>query len=344
MQRKVILLFGGESQERFVSVATAQNLSRFVQNALCWFWAPNEAVYQIDSAVLQAHKDPFNTALEVQGPPLFESLQSALDCADYRDYIFLLGLHGGRGEDGTVQKWLEDRGLMFTGSNSDACAKAFDKVWAKSIVVEHGVKMATTLVVRGSDEASQISLQTLFAHSRKVVVKPVNDGSSVGLCIIDNDRAMQAALDMVCSQPDRAFIAEPFITGPELTVGVVDEAAGPRALPCTEIRAQEGRTFDYNGKYLGHGVQEITPAEVPTEWCQKARAVALAAHKALGCTGYSRTDLIVSDGEPYYLETNTLPGLTRASLVPQQLAAEGTSMVAFLEHVLNMAEKQRDRK
>jgi D-alanine-D-alanine ligase len=344
MQRKVILLFGGESQERLVSVATAQNLSRFVPNALCWFWAPDEAVYQVDYAFLQSHKDPFKSAFEVATPALFDTLQTALDCPDYRDHIFLLGLHGGRGEDGTVQKWFEDRDLMFTGSPSEACAKAFDKVWAKRIVAQHGVKMAPTLVIRSTDESSKRALETLYISHGKIVVKPVHDGSSVGLCIIDNDHALQAALDMVCSQADRPFIAEPFVPGTELTIGVIDEENGPRALPCTEIRAQEGRTFDYNGKYLGLGVQEITPAEVPSEWCKKAQEVAIAAHKALGCIGYSRTDLIMSEGEPYFLETNTLPGLTRASLVPQQLAAEGTSMVAFLEHVLGMAEKHRAQK
>nr|AIA17634.1 D-ala D-ala ligase C-terminus [uncultured bacterium] len=344
MQRKVILLFGGESQERFVSVATAQNLSRFLPNALCWFWAPNDAVYEVDAAFLQEHKDPFNAAFEPQIPVLFETLPSALDCPDYKGHIFLLGLHGGRGEDGTVQKWLEDRDLTFTGSHSEACGKAFDKVWAKSVLADFPIKMAPTLVVRGNDKLSLEALRTLFETHSKVVVKPVHDGSSVGLCIIESDRALQAALDMVCSQLDRPFIAEPFIAGTELTVGVVDEAHGPRALPATEIRAQAGRTFDYNGKYLGHGVQEITPAEVSAEWVKKAQEMAVLAHKALGCVGYSRTDLIMHEGEAYFLETNTLPGLTRASLVPQQLAAEGTTLTSFLEHVLDMAEKHREQK
>jgi D-alanine-D-alanine ligase len=344
MQRKVILLFGGESQERLVSVASAQNMSRFLPNALCWFWAPNDAVYEMSVECLQNHQDPFNKALEIETPPLFKDLQSALDCPDYRDHIFLLGLHGGRGEDGTVQKWLQDRHLMFTGSHSAACAKAFDKVLAKKILSGFPVKMAPTLVVRGTDESSKEALQSLLIAYGKIVVKPVHDGSSVGLCIIDNERALAHALDMVSSQSNREFIAEPFISGVELTVGVIDEDSGPRALTCTEIRAEAGRPFDYNGKYLGDGVKEITPAEVEPAVAKKAQELALIAHRALGCIAYSRTDLIVSHGEPYFLETNTLPGLTRASLVPQQLAAEGMSMGAFLERVLDLAERHRDEK
>lgn len=344
MSRNVILLFGGESQERFVSVATAQNLSRVLPDARCWFWAPNEQVFEISGDVLRAHKDPFNTALEIKTPPLFETLESALDCPDYTNHVFFLGLHGGRGEDGTVQKWLESRKLAFTGSTSEACFRAFDKVLAKRIVADFGVKIAPTLVVQGTSKETENSLSNLLLTHRKIVVKPVSDGSSVGLCIVDSDRGLQRALEILGSQSERAFIAEPFISGPELTVGVVDEKDGPRALPCTEIRAQSGRVFDYNGKYLGEGVQEITPAEVADAFCLKAQEMARTAHKALGCTGYSRTDLIINDGEPVYLETNTLPGLTRASLVPQQLAADGTTMATFVEKILTLAESRRDAK
>src|SRR5688572_24942700 len=193
MERKVILLFGGESQERFVSVATAQNLSRFVPSALCWFWSPSEQVFEIDAEFLRSHKDPFNSALEIKTEPLFESLEGALDSPKYREHIFLLGLHGGRGEDGTVQKWFEDRKLCFTGSGSQACSRAFDKVLAKRIVADFGLQTPATLVVRGDRPDTRKSLEDLFAKHHKIVVKPVCDGSSVGLCIVDSDRGLSHA-------------------------------------------------------------------------------------------------------------------------------------------------------
>lgn len=339
MSRNVILLFGGESQERLVSVATAQNLSRFLPDATCWYWAPSDAVFEIGGDALRAHENPFSKTLEVQGEPIFSDLKSALDSPKYSECIFFLGLHGGRGEDGTVQKWLEERKLRFTGSNSKACLAAFDKIAAKEIVAKVGIKTAKTLRVQGAGPETENGLNAMLAEHHKIVIKPICDGSSVGLCFVDLEAGLGRVMDLLSSQSERAFIAEPFISGVELTVGVIEEGGELKALPCTEIRAQAGRVFDYNGKYLGEGVSEITPAQAPEEFCLKAQRVACLAHKALGLKGYSRTDLIISDGDPVYLETNTLPGLTRASLVPQQLAAANIEMSSFIEKLLQLAEQ-----
>jgi D-alanine-D-alanine ligase len=139
------------------------------------------------------------------------------------------------------------------------------------------------------------------------------------------------------------YMVEPFIEGTELTVGVVQGPSGERALPCSEVRLAEGRSFDYAGKYLAQGTVEVTPAEVPPDVFAAAQALAVAMHRALGCEGYSRTDLIVSSEGPVFLETNTLPGLTRASFIPQQLEAEGTSVKDFLVGQLALARARRDR-
>jgi D-alanine-D-alanine ligase len=133
------------------------------------------------------------------------------------------------------------------------------------------------------------------------------------------------------------------VTGTELTVGVVDDRSGTRALPASEVRVEAGRAFDYEGKYLGKGTREITPAEVAAEVSQAAQRVALAVHRALGCEGYSRTDVICGANGAVFLEINTLPGLTRMSFIPQQLAAEGTAMRAFLEEQIALARRRRDR-
>jgi D-alanine-D-alanine ligase len=127
-------------------------------------------------------------------------------------------------------------------------------------------------------------------------------------------------------------------------VGVVEGPGGSlRALPCSEVRLDEGFAFDFEGKYLGRGTTEVTPAEVEPALAQAAQALAITAHRALGCEGYTRTDLILTARGPVYLETNTLPGLTRRSFIPQQLAAEGTSVQAFLEGQLALARARQGR-
>ncbi|TMA15237.1 MAG: ATP-grasp domain-containing protein [Deltaproteobacteria bacterium] len=182
----------------------------------------------------------------------------------------------------------------------------------------------------------------MLAIYRRIVVKPVAGGSSVGLYhVASAEEAERAARGI--DESGEACLAEEFVSGTELTVGIVDGPSGPRALPASEVRLEEGRAFDYEGKYLGKGTREITPAEVPAAVSRAAQDLAVAAHQALGCEGYSRTDAIVSAKGPVFLELNTLPGLTRASFLPQQLAAEGTSMLSFLEGQLAIARRRRDR-
>jgi D-alanine-D-alanine ligase len=174
------------------------------------------------------------------------------------------------------------------------------------------------------------------------VAKPVAGGSSVGLHHLGSVADAQRAASAIAASGEE-YLAEAFVSGSELTVGVVDDERGTRALPASEVRLEQGRAFDYEGKYLGKGTREITPAEVPAEVSRAAQKVALDAHKALGCEGYSRTDVICSDRGPVFLEINTLPGLTRMSFIPQQLAAEGTSLKSFLAGQLTLARKRRDR-
>jgi D-alanine-D-alanine ligase len=140
------------------------------------------------------------------------------------------------------------------------------------------------------------------------------------------------------------YLAESFVQGTELTVGVVDGEKGPRALPPTEVRVERGQSFDYANKYIAAGAKEITPAEVPVATSRSAQDLALLAHRALGCEGYSRTDVICDDRGAVFLEINTLPGLTRRSFVPQQLQAEGTSMRGFLDGQIALALRRRDRR
>src|SRR6267378_228865 len=303
----VTILFGGTSNERRVSVASAQNVSAVLDEAEAWFLAPLVAA--------------------------FESQPSR---------VYLLALHGGEGEDGTIQRMLEARRIAFTGPGAEASARAFDKEVAKQVANAAGVRIAHSVHLSKDPAKMRSELGEMLAIYGRVVAKPVAGGSSVGLHhLLSPHQIEPAAVRM--EESGEPYLAEEFISGTELTVGVVDGPTGARALPPSEVRLEQGRAFDYEGKYLGKGTREITPAEVPPQISAAAQNMALAAHRALGCEGYSRTDVIAQARGPVFLELNTLPGLTRASFLPQQLAAEGTPMLAFLEGQLTIARARRDR-
>ncbi len=337
----VIILFGGTSSERRVSVASAQHISSQLGGARCWFESANGPVFAVSEAELAAFERPFENDFKPPGAPAFESISAALDAGARDRPVFLLGYHGTFGEDGQVQKLLEARAASFTGSGSLASAKAFDKSWAKRLAAEQGVRVAEAIELPRNDaRAIADALAGLLARHGRAVAKPVAGGSSVGLHHLRNHEDIARAAEQI-AQAREAYLAEAFIEGPEVTIGVVDGPHGTRALPASEVRMDPGRAFDFEGKYLGKGTLEITPAELPAETIAAAQALALTVHKTLGCYGYSRTDVICSSRGPVLLEINTLPGMTRRSFIPQQLAAEGTSVRSFLEGQLHLA-RERD--
>jgi D-alanine-D-alanine ligase len=326
----VLLLFGGPGGERLVSVASAQNVGRLLPEAALWFWAPAGSVHRVSRAALLEHQRPFEVELQPDAPAFAPSLPAALDSLESRDSVFFLALHGDSGEDGTVQDWLESRGLGFTGSSAEACRKAMDKLHAKALVQAQGVRVPAGERLAGDLARVRQQLQALRERLGELVLKPLAEGSSTGLLFVETEEDLERAAAAAASQPERAYFAEACVKGVELTVGVLDDGNGLRELPCSEVRLAAGGRFDYEGKYLGRGTTEITPAEVPEPIAQAAQEVAKQAHRTLGCLGYSRTDLIVNSEGPVFLELNTLPGLTRASFIPQQLEAAGIPLADFL--------------
>lgn len=327
-----IVLFGGASDERHVSVASAQNIVRQLDPPpLAWFWTAEGAVHDVAVAELLAHRRPFELDYEPSRPAIWPTLEQALDTLPVEDPVFVLALHGGAGEDGTVQRMLERRGIPFTGSGSAASAAAFDKERAKELV-RGRVPLAEARVVRDPRALADAVRDMLSRHER-VVAKPVAGGSSRGLYFLGRGDAIPEV-----SVP---YIVEQFLAGRELTVGVVDDGRGAVALPVIEIETDPGFNFDYAGKYLGTGTREICPARIPDSLRDAAQRAAVAAHEALGCEGYSRTDLIATgDSEVYFLELNTLPGLTTSSLVPQELKEVGIGFGQFLERQVELAKER----
>jgi D-alanine-D-alanine ligase len=332
-----IILFGGRSDERHVSVASAQNIARTLGSALCWFEAPNGAVHDVAVAELLGHERPFELDYVPSRPAIWPDLEQALDTVPVDDPVFLLALHGGEGEDGTLQRLLEARKLPFTGSGSAASAAAFDKVKAKEMV-SGKVRLAESRTARGGDELREVVDDMLTRHV-KLVLKPVAGGSSRGLFFLDQEGDLDAIV-RAASELGVPYLVEQFLAGREITVGVVDRGEGPFSLPCIEIEVDPGHAFDYNGKYLGKGTREICPANLPPLTATEAQRAALDAHVALGCRGYSRTDLVAADDGVWFLELNTLPGLTTSSLVPQQLRVAEIELKTFLDEQIALARQK----
>jgi len=329
-----ILLFGGRSDERHVSVASAQAVAVALGRPLCWFWAPNGAIHDIRIDDLVTHERPFELDFVPARPAIFPNVEQALDTLPVEEPVFFLALHGGEGEDGTLQRLLEERRIPFTGSGSAASAKAFDKGRAKQLVGDR-VKTAESRIIASPREARGVIDDLLTRHA-KIVLKPVAGGSSRGLFFLDRDGDAAAIAEQI-AQVNVPYIAEQYISGRELTVGIVDRGDGPLPLPVIEIEVDPGYAFDYEGKYLGKGTREICPADIPDGIREAAQRTALAAHEALGCEGYSRSDVIAGEDGVYFLEVNTLPGLTKSSLVPQMLRTAETGFRDFLDDQLTLA-------
>jgi D-alanine-D-alanine ligase len=326
---RITILFGGTNKERLVSVASAQALCEALPEADLWFWDVDDSVHETQSKTLLAHARPFEQDFAPGGRRVGVSITEALDRAKVDGRVLVLGLHGGRAENGELQAMCELRGIPFTGSGSASSHLAFDKVAAKRFAAIAGVK--TTASVALDD------IETVLAVHGRLIAKPTHDGSSYGLIFVNAKQDIVAVRNAARTE---AYLIEPFISGIEATCGVLEQSDGSIfALPPIEIVPAEGN-FDYTAKYLLKSTQEICPGRFSSEISAALMDHALRAHRALSCGGYSRSDFIVSADGPVYLETNTLPGLTRASLYPKALKAQGIEFADFLRDQIVLAERR----
>lgn len=347
-QQKRILMFGGNSEERFVSVASAQNLARTMNEkssnpfSEIWFISSKLDVALVSLEELSAHKDPFKTPFIPKEKPFAASIEDALPRLKASGAVVFLGFHGTFGEDGKVQGLLESNRIPFTGSGSKASHLCFDKTLAKEVVSKKGLAVAPgILLTTGPGGNYATALPEFFRKHGKIVAKPVANGSSIGLHIISDEKSLERAIDQIGkSAAFGHFLAEKFIEGRELTVGIIERDGKLVPLPPSEVVLNAGGSFDYDGKYLGRGTTEITPAKITKAEAEAAQKVALEAHRALGCFGYSRTDAILRPEGVLMIETNTLPGMTKASFIPQQLEAAGITVTEFVDEQMALALKR----
>ncbi len=245
-------------------------------------------------------------------------------------------MHGRPGEDGSIQGFLELQGLPFTGSGSTASAIGMDKAVTKMLFKQTGIPTPDFVLVGAEDEAATAVSQAEKAFGYPMVVKPRSEGSSVGIEMMPGKRGAVELVERV----QRGFgdtIVEPFIKGMIATVGIL----GRETLPILELVPTRQQFYDYEAKYTRGETDFIIPARVDEKTAERVRELALKAHRLIGCRGFSRLDMIIKDGKnPYFLEINTLPGLTDVSDLPAEAQAAGISYDELIFRILADALEQ----
>ncbi len=234
--------------------------------------------------------------------------------------VFFVALHGEFGEDGRLQQVLEDRGLVYTGCGPEASRLAFDKIASKNRFAEAGVAVAPTVEVATTTARAEVEAQ-LQDFGERFVVKPVRQGSSVGVYIVNGPAKAAACAVDVCAEFGDTMI-EPFVHGREITVSVF----GRESLPIIEIRSETG-FYDYQAKYVDERTEYLFDTIPDAELTERISRDAMVCFDALGCRDFARVDFILGDDSaPYALEVNTIPGFTTHSLLPKAAAKAGLSM------------------
>ncbi len=303
MKIKIALLFGGFSAEREISFKTgkmiAQNLDR--KKYQVFLFDPKEDLEKLIGALKGRKID-----------------------------VVLPALHGPLGEDGTIQGMLELFGVPYTFSGVLASALAMDKVMTKKILETEKILMPHHVILEksyGKNDLKKIKLP--------VVVKPIDQGSSVGTFIVRSKKELPKALKAAFKFGKKIMVEE-FIQGKEITAAVLGNKY-PRTLPLIEIRPKISSFFDYRAKYEVGGSEELCPAPISKKLTKEIQKIAVKVHKTLGCRGVTRSDFILKNNKPYFLEINTIPGMTETSLVPQAAAKAGIPFSELLDRLIELA-------
>ena len=336
MTLRIAVLMGGTSAERDVSLASGIRITE----ALRSFGHEVVAVDTVAGVLTPAEEQRLLAGSVVKAAPpdskalvrMNAAMQGTLKSLPKADVLFL-ALHGGQGEDGTLQALLDLTGVPYTGSGHLASALAMDKDLAKHLFRAAGIPTPDWLMAPVTVEEVRSGL------GFPVIVKPSKQGSTVGLSILKQPEELQAAIDEAFVHDDEVMV-ERFIAGRELTVGIL----GDVALPVGEIIAKH-EIYDYECKYTpGMAVEEF-PAKLSDEETREVQDLARRAFVALKLRGYARIDFrMAADGLFYCLEANTLPGMTQTSLIPQAAAAAGISFTELCNRIVQLALEQRGAK
>jgi D-alanine-D-alanine ligase len=328
---KIAVLFGGDSMERDVSIASASQVVGALRSR-----GHEVIAYDSGRGRLTAADERRLFAAKIDREPpdkravaTLPAVVSAPDLAGI-DLVFI-AMHGGSGEDGTVQALLDLAGIPYTGSGKLGSALGWDKDVAKRLFLAAGVPTPDWLMTPVDEETAVRRL------GLPMIVKPNGQGSTVGLSLVKNAADIAPAI-ATAGGFDTAVMLEKYIAGRELTVGILED----RALAVGEIIPATGPIFDYAAKYQAGGAEEIFPARITPEQTSRAQDLALRVHRALKLDTYSRVDFRMDErGELWCLEVNTLPGLTAASLLPRAAAAVGIPFDELCERICRGAARRR---
>jgi len=306
-QTTVAVLYGGRSSEREISISSGRAVISALETV-------GFKVVGIDAGI-----KGYLSVLEATAP----------------DVVFI-ALHGKGGEDGCVQGACEELGLPYTGSGVLASALAMDKVRSKIIYEASGLPTPASITL--TDPHTWVAADIVARVGEKSVVKPVNEGSSVGMSIVHDSDELNNAIARAFMLDDKVLV-ERFVDGIEVTVAVLgnDEIL---PLPVLEI-VPTNEFYDFEAKYTPGGSRHICPAHIPEEQAELCQEFAIQAHRALGCRGVSRTDLIIDQaGHPWLLETNTIPGMTATSLIPDAARVQGMSFEELCVRLVLLAQEK----
>jgi D-alanine-D-alanine ligase len=308
---RVAVLKGGRSLERQVSLRSGANVE--------------DALTRLDYEVV-----PVDV-----GSDLIRRLR------DERPDVAFVALHGRDGEDGTVQELLEILGIPYTGSGVLACSRAIDKVMTKHLLRAQGIPTPDFVAFTQTAFRELGAADTLEAIEERlefpIVVKPSRQGSALGIKFARSAADVPAALVSAFSYDERVLL-ERHVQGRDLAVSVLEGPDGPQALPVVEAVPADGDPYDYESRYDIGRTTFLCPAELADDVAAHARELALSTYGLLGCYGFARVDLMLSDdGELSVLEANSIPGLTDTSLLPQAAEAAGVGFDQLVERIVSLA-------
>lgn len=321
---KVAVLMGGRSSEREISLRTGRGIAQALRN----LGHETLSIDAADGRLLPAGD-------EEQGAPPLSALSPTGEAAIARPEtlagadVVLIALHGSIGENGTLQALLDLTGRPYTGSGMLASAVAMNKAMSKRVFESAGVPTPAWQLLPAGAAAARVEVAALGGFP--LVVKPNEEGSSVGLTIVEDAAALPGALDR--ASPFGEILVERFIAGRELTVSLL----GEQVLPIVEIRPRSG-LYDYHSKYTSGASEYFCPADLPAPVAERVGALGLRAAQVLGCRGVCRVDFrLDAANEAWCLEVNTIPGITPTSLVPMAARAIGMSYDQLVARMLELA-------
>ena len=321
----VAVFVGGTSPEREVSKSSGKAIYKAIKELgyNCTLIDPAYGTDQPDKEEKFFSKDDYS---DIKNENLINTINSNL--LDDIDLVFI-ALHGRWGEDGIIQSLLELRGIKYTGSGVLSSTISMDKALSKIVFQKNNVNCADSFTVSNQSNIDEVINNISTEFSFPCIVKPNNQGSTVGLTIVEKKEDVQPALNSAKQFSDIVLV-EKYIAGREMTVAILED----EALPVLEIIPKSG-FYDYKSKYTNGMSEYIVPAKIPKDVFRNIQKQALTAFKSLRCKAYGRVDFRLSvDNIPYCLEVNTLPGMTSTSLVPKMANAVGISFNDLIERII----------